>query len=127
MACAGERVCMFGNLVAAFGLTVLCLAPILLVALIFPPVLMRLNRPRSKDGEKAERGVVGAALAFARFYLLSLVVLVMATVVFWWAFLLLTGAENVIDFAAQSLPIEREAVEEAIEPALTLEAGQGGG
>lgn len=124
---------MLGDLTAAFGLTVLCLAPIMLVSLVFPPILMRFTRPQ-KDQPTAKkrrpankspqqqdddkRGPVGAVVAFARFYLISLVVLVTLTVVFWWGFLLIAPTDAVTDFASQSVPaVEREQVEEAVEPA----------
>lgn len=113
---------MLGDLTAAFGLTVLCLAPILLVSLVFPPLLMRFTRPApSPDLPKADkpskRGPIGVTVAFARFYFLSLVVLVTLTVVFWWMLLLFSPTDAVVDFAEQRLPAERDAIENAVEPA----------
>ena len=74
---------MLGDLTAAFGLTVLCLAPILLISLVFPPLLMRFTRPtaptrsssKPASNKPVKRGPIGAAVAFARFYFLSLVML----------------------------------------------------
>ncbi len=119
---------MFGDLTAAFGLTVLCLAPLMLVSLIGPLVLMRVVRPKPKAGSKEpeSRGVVGAALAFTRFYFITLVVAVTITIVFWWIALVATSTNEVVDFAAQSIPaVEREAVEDAVQPAATDEADGG--
>ncbi len=115
---------MLGDLTAAFGLTVLCLAPILLVSLVFPPLLMRFTRPtpppsdgQPKPNKPAKRGPIGATVAFARFYFLSLVVLVTLTVVFWWMMLLFSPTDAVVNFAEQRLPAERDAIENAVEPA----------
>jgi hypothetical protein len=116
---------MFGDLTAAFGLTVLCLAPLMLVSLLGPLILMRVFRPKPKpdNAEPGSRNMVMAAVAFTRFYFITLVVAVTVTIVFWWGALLLTGTESVADFAAQSIPgAQSEAVEEAIQPAMTEEA-----
>lgn len=108
---------MFGNLVAAFGLTILCLAPIMLVALIVPFVFMRINQPADE-----ERNIVGRLVAYARYYLLTVVTLATVTVAFWWGFITFTGVEAATDFAGQSLPFEEDVIEGAVEPALEITA-----
>ena len=115
---------MFANLTSAFGFTVLCLPLVLLVGLIFPFILMRFTR--SKEGKN--RNPVTVALLYARLYVVSLVVMVMVTIAFWWAFLTLSTPQDVADFASQSIPLVNEtAVEEAIEPAETLNADEASG
>lgn len=112
---------MFGELTAAFGLTVLCLMPLMIVTLVIPPFLMRFTRPKPADGgSPPKRNPVTAAMVYARLYFMALIVMVMLTIAFWWGFLLLTDDTNaVIDFASQSLPVEREQIENAVEPVIT--------
>jgi multidrug efflux pump subunit AcrB len=112
---------MFGDLTSAFGFTVvLCLAPSLLIALIFPPILMRLTRPTNppaRPGDKPEpkrRNFLAAGFAFAQFYFVSLVVLVMASILFWWAFIATSGTEAAAEFAAQSFAADEAALEEIV-------------
>jgi len=114
---------MFGDLTSAFGFTVvLCLAPSLLLALVFPPVLLRLTRPKTTPttpGEKPKpkrRNFLAAGLAFAQFYFISLVVLVMASIIFWWVFILTSGTEAAAEFAAQSLSADEQTIEEIVVP-----------
>lgn len=115
---------MFANLTAAFGLTVLCLPFVLLVSLAVPPVLLHLTRPADKTNprQKVRRNAVASMLAFTRVYFVTLIVITMSTIVFWSLLLVITGTEAVLDFASQSLPVDEQTVEEAIEPALTTEA-----
>ncbi|MEL6149565.1 MAG: hypothetical protein AAFR56_08055 [Chloroflexota bacterium] len=116
---------MFGILTSAFGLTVLlCLPGVLLVSLGIPPVLLHLTRPPDKDNprKKGRRNPVASMLAFTRFYFISLVVITMTTIAFWSVLLLVNGTDNVINFASQSLPVDEQTIEEAVEPALTTEA-----
>lgn len=117
---------MFGDLTAAFALTVfLCLAPSLLVSLGVAPIILRFSRPKAKPnakpGDVPKRGFLGNLTALAMFYFMSLIVLVMASIIFWWGFIALSGREAAIDFAAQSLPIEveQELLDSVIEPTAT--------
>lgn len=110
---------MFGDLTAAFGLTILCLAPIMLVSLGLTPLLMAITRSRSHRGNgkaKPRFNFIRSSLNYIRFYFVSLVVLVMLTIAFWWALIAFTGRDGALDFAAQNLPVERDVVEELIEP-----------
>lgn len=122
---------MFDDLIAAFGLTVvLCMAPSLLIALAFPPILLRITRPKApapaknakpqkntpaKPQEAPKRGFWGTLTALAQFYLLSLILLIMGSILFWWGYLSVSGSQEVIDFAAETFPVEREVIEEAVE------------
>lgn len=117
---------MFGDLTAAFGFTVvLCLAPSLLIALAFPPLLMYLTRPKTQPKNPKEkpqpqkRNVITATLAFAQFYFVSLIVLVMASIVFWWGFIAFSGGGAAAEFAAETFPDQQEQIEEVIETTLT--------
>ncbi len=107
---------MFGDLTAAFGFTVvLCLAPSLLVALAFPPMLLFVTRP--KDGNK--RNIIASTVAFAQFYFVSLVVLVMASIVFWWAFIAFSGGDAAAGFAVETFPEQEAQIEDVVETTLT--------
>jgi multidrug efflux pump subunit AcrB len=123
---------MLGDLTSAFGFTViLCLAPSLLIALIFPPILMRMTRPTTKPtkpGEKPKprrRNFIMAAIAYGQFYFVSLIVIVGLCILFWWGFIAFNGEQAAADFAAQSFPVEEEALEDIIEPQLTPESSDG--
>jgi multidrug efflux pump subunit AcrB len=117
---------MFGDITAAFGFTVvLCLAPSLLVALAFPPVLMFLTRPKTQPtdpkqkAEPKKRNFITASIAFAQFYFVSLIVLVMASIVFWWAFIAFSGGGAAAEFAVETFPDQEAQIEEVIETTLT--------
>lgn len=123
---------MFGYLTTAFGLTVYCcLAPIMLISLVISPVLMRVTKPKVevKSGRKTQtetkdRNLISATIAFTRFFFVSMIVMATLSIAGWYGFLLVTGTENVLDFAAQNapIPVERETLEDIIEPAATIEA-----
>lgn len=117
---------MFGDLTAAFGFTVLCLIPIMLVSLVVTPILLRFTRPLVASKTKGEpprrqaRNMVQTGIDYVRFYFVSMIILVAITIIFWWGFILLTGTDSAVDFAAQNLPIEREVIEEFVEPELMI-------
>lgn len=119
---------MYDYLVAAFGLTVvLCLAPIMLVSLVVAAVFLRRTRPtkttgRNRKPEPVNRNIVQATVAFTRFFVVSMVALATVTIVVWTLILAVFGAENTLDFAAQSVPSQAEQLEEAVAPAATSDA-----
>ncbi len=117
---------MFGDLTAAFGFTVvMCLAPSLLMALVVAPVLMWVTRPNRQpttDNQPPDRkppSIITAGIAFAQFYFVSLVILVMGAIVFWWGFIAFSGEQAATDFAVQSFPVQEEQLEQIVEPAIT--------
>lgn len=112
---------MFGDLTAAFGFTVLlCMTPSLLVSLGVAFVLIRVIRPKpkpnAKPNEKPKRNLLAASIAYAQFYVLSMIVLVMASVLFWWGFIALSGGQAAADFAAQTFAVEETELDPIVEP-----------
>lgn len=127
---------MFGDLTAAFGLTVLfCLAPSLIVSLAVAPLLLRVFKPKptpntntqskGKNAPAPKRGFLGTVAALAQWYFISLVVIITASIVFWWGFIAFSGGEATVDFA-ETLPVEveRETIETLVEPADMLPTEQ---
>ncbi|MEO0560945.1 MAG: hypothetical protein AAF125_02455 [Chloroflexota bacterium] len=115
---------MFGDITAAFGFTVLlCMAPSLLIALIFPPILMYLTRPTAQPTQPGEqptrkkRNFLMAGIAYAQFYFISLVIIIGASILFWWGFITFNGETAAVEFAAQQFPVDEAQLEEAVEPA----------
>jgi len=113
---------MFDYLTSAFGFTVICLPFIMFIALGFPPVLLHMTRPKDEQGQPKKRNPVTSVLAFTRFYFISLIGLTTVTIIVLFIFIVVGGADNALNFASQNLPVSEDAVEEALEPALTVEA-----